>query len=154
MYEHIDKINYYGYFYLLELIMDKQQFSNLFIKKSTCLVYNLSEKENNYGWIGGNAPKYFDDKQYLINENNSKYNFFMSLINPVDENMLSVFIPKFEIYNDHKIYPDCLIKVIEHEKSQESDLNLYKLLEEEPLLKKQNVKGNLIIQYQRLKKHL
>jgi hypothetical protein len=116
--------------------MDKQQFSNIFIKKIACLAYNLSERENNYGWIGGNAPKYFDNKQNLINENNCKYNFFMSFVNPIDGNMLSVFIPKFEIYNYHKIYPDCLIKVIEHEKSQESELNLYKLFEEEPLLKK------------------
>ncbi|MDR3295011.1 MAG: hypothetical protein LBT26_04150, partial [Clostridiales Family XIII bacterium] len=47
------------------------------------------------GWIGGNAPAYFDDKQALVNEADCKYYFYMAFVNPVNNRMYSVFIPAF-----------------------------------------------------------
>ncbi|WP_308723247.1 hypothetical protein [Paenibacillus polysaccharolyticus] len=78
--------------------------------------------EHRAGWIGGNAPEFFDDQSELIHEGNQKYAFYLSLNHPFrPESMISIFIPENrESYLENNIYPDCSIKVIEHPVSAES----------------------------------
>ena len=78
--------------------------------------------EHRAGWIGGNAPEYFDDQSELIHEGNQKYAFYLSLNHPfIPERMISIFIPEDrETYLENNIYPHCPIKVIEHPVSAES----------------------------------
>ena len=108
-------------------------FDELFIKRSHCLGYQLTDnEENNHGWVGGNAPEWFDDKpQLLTNDGNHKYGFFLSLRLPVSETMLSIFIPEeFSVYSKAK-YP-CGVKAFEHPVSIEGKTDLYRLMPEKP----------------------
>ncbi|MDT0124893.1 hypothetical protein Q9R46_19670 [Paenibacillus sp. RRE4] len=78
--------------------------------------------EHRAGWIGGNAPEFFDDQSELIHEGNQKYAFYLSLNHPFKpERMISIFIPEERhTYLENNIYPHCPIKVIEHPVSAES----------------------------------
>ncbi|WP_366292114.1 hypothetical protein [Paenibacillus sp. AN1007] len=78
--------------------------------------------EHRAGWIGGNAPEFFDDQAEHIHEGNQKYAFYLSLNHPFKpECMISIFIPEDrDIYLENNIYPHCSIKVIEHPVSAES----------------------------------
>jgi len=117
--------------------MQTSQFQDLFVSRASSLCYYLFDvEENNRGWVGGNAPAYFDDKQSMVNEPDCPYRFYLTAVNPINGKMLTVFIPSFDIYNSHKVYPDCAIKVFEHEVSPESQLRLYELFEDEPQEKK------------------
>jgi len=117
--------------------MQAAQFQDLFIcRKSSLLYYLTDEEENNHGWVGGNAPACFDDKRGMVNDPGCPYHFYLTIANPVNDKMLSVFIPNFDIYNSQRVYPDCAIKVFEHEVSPESQLHLYELFEDEPQEKK------------------
>ncbi len=40
--------------------MIQEQFNKLFIERTACLLYDLSNTDNHCGWVGGNAPAYFD----------------------------------------------------------------------------------------------
>lgn len=71
----------------------------------------------------------------MVNEKEIKYSFFATVNNLVNDTLISLFIPDFSVYLKHNIYPDCAIKVFEHEKSEESSLNFYKLYQEEPKVK-------------------
>ena len=100
-----------------------EKFKKLLEERSKCLLFDADENIlNNCGWIGGNAPQYFDDKIALINTENVEYAFYLSIENPINPgNAISVFVPKdYDILMDNPIYPNCLIKVFEHEICDES----------------------------------
>ena len=99
-------------------------YTELFEKRSKCLLFNATENvSDNYGWIGGNPPDYFDDKIALINTDNIRYSFLMTVKNPLNiENAISIFIPQeFSHRIENNKYPDCSIKIFEHKITDESD---------------------------------
>lgn len=79
-------------------------------------------KAQGAGWIGGNAPGFFDDQDDFIHEGTQRYVFYLTLVHPFKpESMISIFIPEdYEEYLENSIYPNCSIKVIEHPLSTES----------------------------------
>ncbi len=108
--------------------------------RTDCIVYHAQAEVSNEdaaGWIGGNAPAYFDDenKNHLIDQQQAirtqleglTYFFYLSLLHPFNpEKMISIFIPKdYDEYVEHNIYPDCAIKVIEHPISPESSKDTF-----------------------------
>ncbi len=103
--------------------------------RTDCIVYHAQAEvlnEDAAGWIGGNAPAYFDDKNknnlidqqiaIHIQPEGLTYFFYLSLLHPFNpEKMISIFVPTdYDEYVEHNIYPDCAIKVIEHSISPES----------------------------------
>ncbi|WP_405154574.1 hypothetical protein [Paenibacillus sp. FSL K6-0108] len=84
-------------------------------------------KDHGAGWIGGNAPDFFDDQDDLIHEGNQKYVFYLTLVHPFKpESMISIFIPEdYEEYLVNNMYPNCSIKVIEHPISTESTKEMF-----------------------------
>ena len=99
-------------------------YKSLLIDRIESILYVTTNlKTNNaLGWIGGNPPEYFDN--HLISKENHNYSFYLSLLNPFDEErMISIFIPDYDSYLEHDIYPDCSIKVFEHPTTQESELS-------------------------------
>lgn len=103
---------------------------NMFLERTLCILYEAEpalSAEYRAGWIGGNAPVFFDDREDLIHGENQKYVFYLSLVHPFQpESMISIFIPEdYEEYVENNIYPRCAIKVIEHPKSPESIKNSF-----------------------------
>ncbi|MEW4372384.1 hypothetical protein [Paenibacillus kandeliae] len=98
-------------------------------RRTDCILYHAQLDTYNdntiAGWIGGNAPAYFDDTAHLIQERqgSSMYFFYLALVHPFQpERMISIFIPQeYDEYVEHNIYPHCAIKVIEHPISNESN---------------------------------
>ncbi|MFS0841101.1 hypothetical protein [Paenibacillus sp. 1P03SA] len=84
-------------------------------------------KDQGTGWIGGNAPEFFDDQDDLIHEGNRKYVFYLTLVHPFKpESMISIFIPdSYDEYLENNLYPNCSIKVIEHPISTESTKEMF-----------------------------
>ena len=80
-------------------------------------------KEISLNRIGGNIPKYFDDKQDCISE----MMFYGCFEHPLKTNfVLSIFLPKnHDIMLDNNIYPNCAIKVFTHPKSEESKITSF-----------------------------
>jgi hypothetical protein len=98
-------------------------FKKLFYDRTDCLVFKaVNHTSDNYGWIGGNAPLYFDNKISLINTDNVEYYFYITVKNPINkDNAFSIFIPKeYENYSENNIYPNCSIKLFEHKICDES----------------------------------
>ena len=123
-------------------MINQQQFYELFVARTSCLLFDLSEKDNQCGWVGGNAPAYFDDKENIVNDSELKYYFYMTLVSPIDNCMISVFIPAFEEYLERNIYPDCGIKVFKHEISPVSQYNYYEMFTEKPTVMKTRYQKN------------
>ena len=99
-------------------------YQSLLIDRTESILYKAVEEKTPLisGWIGGNPPEYFDN--HLISKENNNYSFYLSLLNPFDEErMISIFIPDYDSYLEHAIYPDCSIKVFEHPTTQESELS-------------------------------
>jgi len=75
------------------------------------------------GWIGGNAPKYFiENNDFFVKYKDTHY-FYLTFINPFDnKNMFSIFVPKEkrQLFNNN-IYPCCSILLFEHLCSGESN---------------------------------
>lgn len=98
-------------------------YKSLLIDRSKSILYKTTEvaTDNILGWIGGNPPKYFDD--ILVSEGGVNYVFYLTIQNPFDaERLISIFIPaEYNYYSKHNIYPNCSIKVFEHNKMSESD---------------------------------
>ncbi len=95
--------------------------------RTDCIVYQAkleTSTEHRAGWIGGNAPVFFDDAQHLIHEHDGRlsYFFYLTLVHPFKpDQMIYIFVPAdYDDYLEHNIYPDCSIKVIEHPISIES----------------------------------
>lgn len=104
--------------------------TNILTERTDCILYYAEpDLPNEYGtgWIGGNAPGYFDNRADLIQEGTKKYYFYLCLAHPFKhESMISIFIPEeYEDYLDHNIYPNCSIKVMEHPISAESVNDLF-----------------------------
>lgn len=103
---------------------------NLLTRRTDCMLYYaepaLADRPR-AGWIGGNAPEFFDDPAHPVHEGDRTYLFYLSLNHPYQpERMISIFIPEdYENYLEHNIYPDCTIKVLEHPASIESGKALY-----------------------------
>jgi hypothetical protein len=107
---------------------DMFDFSELFSDRTNCLLFNaVNQTPDNYGWIGGNAPLYFDDKIPLINTNGIEYYFYITIQNPFKtDKAFSVFVPKeYDNYLENNIYPKCSIKLIEHTLCNESENNIF-----------------------------
>lgn len=110
--------------------MTMDNHANILAQRTDCILYYAESglsKEPGAGWIGGNAPAFFDDQSDLIHEGNHKYFFYLSLVHPFKpESMLSIFIPEdYEEYLENNIYPNCSIKVMEHPLSTESVKAMY-----------------------------
>ena len=80
-------------------------------------------KEISLNRIGGNIPKYFNDKQDCISE----MMFYGCFEHPLKTNfVLSIFLPKnHDVMLDNNIYPNCAIKVFTHPKSEESEITSF-----------------------------
>lgn len=103
---------------------------NILVEGTDCILYYAGpgqSNEHSTGWIGGNAPEFFDDQEDLIHEGNQRYYFYLGLVHPFkSESMISIFIPEdYEEYLDNNIYPNCSIKVIEHPTSTESVRDMF-----------------------------
>lgn len=99
--------------------------TNLLTKRADCILYHAHlsiPNEHQAGWIGGNAPEFFDNRSDDLHEGDQQYVFYLSLIHPFKpESMISIFIPEDrEALWENNIYPDCSIKVIEYPVSAES----------------------------------
>ncbi|AUO06487.1 hypothetical protein NS115_11325 [Paenibacillus jamilae] len=110
--------------------MPNENQKNILVERTNCILYYAGSallNEHSAGWIGGNAPEFFDDQEDLIHEGNPKYVFYLSLVHPFKpESMISVFIPEdYEEYLENNIYPNCSIKVIEHPISTESVKDMF-----------------------------
>lgn len=114
-------------------------FNKMFADRTHCILFQASVyTEENHGWIGGNAPEYFDDKIEMVNINGMKHHFYVSFIDPLEEDkMISIFIPSYEEYVDNNIYPNCSIQVFDHPVTKESISDAYSL----PGLKKHSIVG-------------
>lgn len=79
--------------------------------------------KDGFGRIGGNIPRYFEDKQNII----EGYNFYASFKNPTNNlEYISVFTPKsYSEMIDGNIYPNCSVRVFTHCFSDESDNHKY-----------------------------
>lgn len=98
-------------------------YQSLLIDRTVCILYKAVEEKTPLisGWIGGNPPLYFDNCLELKDHN---YTFYLTLQHPFHkEQMISIFIPDYDSYLEHDIYPDCSIKVFEHPTTQESELS-------------------------------
>ncbi|MCG7379270.1 hypothetical protein MH215_19920 [Paenibacillus sp. ACRSA] len=99
--------------------------TNILIKRSVCILYYAKldlTNEHGAGWIGGNALVFFDNHSDLIYDHNQKYVFYLVLNHPFkQDSMISIFIPEgSDVHLENNIYPNCLVKVIEHPISAES----------------------------------
>ena len=122
--------------------MDQAQFDKLFITRAACLLYDLCETDNHCGLLGGNAPAYFDDKRDKVNDPDARYYFYLTVVSPVNGKMISIFLPSYVHYLKNNIYPNCAIKVFEHEVFPESQFCYYEMFEEEPAEKKTEYQKN------------
>lgn len=103
---------------------------NLLTRRTECMLYDAEPVPAGkpcVGWIGGNAPEFFDDPANFISDKDQAYLFYLSLVHPFQpERMISIFIPRdYEAYLEHNLYPDCPIKVLEHPLSTESLQDTY-----------------------------
>ncbi|MEY8743431.1 hypothetical protein AB9M62_28770 [Bacillales bacterium AN1005] len=110
--------------------MTMENKTNILIKRLDCILYYAdldSTNEHGAGWIGGNAPVFFDNHSDLIHDHNQKYVFYLSLNHPFKPgSMISIFIPEDrDEHLENNIYPNCLVKVIEHPISAESTNNIF-----------------------------
>lgn len=105
-----------------------KNFNALFLDGTHCMIFQaVSHTPESQGWMGGNAPQYFDDKLEMINGNGIDHYFYLCLMHPFEnEHMISIFIPKkYDEYLDNNIYPNCSIQVFEHPVSEESTHNYF-----------------------------
>lgn len=105
-----------------------KNFNALFLDGTHCMIFQaVSHTPESQGWMGGNAPQYFDDKLEMINGNGIDHYFYLCLMHPFEnEHMISIFIPKkYDEYLDNNIYPNCSIQVFKHPVSEESTHNYF-----------------------------
>ncbi|MBG9456446.1 hypothetical protein ABE61_21120 [Lysinibacillus sphaericus] len=97
--------------------------NNILVERKESIIFQLNRNQNvGNGWIGGNAPAYFDEKSELLSAIESEYHFYLCFVSPLDKNnMISIFIPKeYENRVSKNIYPNCSLYVFEHPVSKES----------------------------------
>lgn len=95
-------------------------------ERKECILFQTSENDSCNGWIGGNAPAYFDELEGMINKETEMY-FYLSIVNPFDDHeMISIFAPKeFEDRISRNRYPNCSLFTMKHPKSEESKLDTF-----------------------------
>ncbi|MEK4519363.1 hypothetical protein NSS64_29255 [Paenibacillus sp. FSL H8-0122] len=103
---------------------------NLLAQRTDCMLHYVEPAIADIpraGWIGGNAPEFFDNPAHLLDLGGRTYLFYLSFVHPIQPGrMISIFIPEeYEEYLEHNMYPDCPIKVIEHPLSAESHIETY-----------------------------
>lgn len=130
------------------MLLDNQM--KVLVERTESILYYAESdlsKDQGAGWIGGNAPQFFDDQDDLIHEGNQKYLFYLSLIHPFKpESMISIFIPEdYEEYLKNNMYPNCSIKVMEHPISTESIKEMFT----NPGLKKHTISDGTLINDQK-----
>ena len=77
-----------------------------------------------FGWVGGNAPACFDDKN--LSKKDNVY-FYLTFQNPLSPNkQISIFTPEFDVALEYNTYPDCKLLLVEHELSSQSKSDRYK----------------------------
>ncbi|MEK4424978.1 hypothetical protein [Solibacillus sp. FSL K6-1523] len=93
-------------------------------ERKECMIFQTSENDSCNGWIGGNAPVYFDELEDVVNKE-TEMNFYLSIVNPFDINeMISIFAPKnYEERISKNRYPNCSLLIINHPKTEESKLD-------------------------------
>jgi hypothetical protein len=89
-------------------------YNSILKERNSCFLYKIdrNKQENPDGWIGGNPPSIFNHN--WENELNG-HKFYLTFLLPFKNRQISIFIPEYEIYVYHNIYPDCSIKVFEHD---------------------------------------
>lgn len=94
--------------------------------------YLTQTAHESLGWLGGNAPAWFDDKKEMVEGDNNHYGFYCTLAID-DVQSLSVFIPEsFKELLDRNIYPNCSIKSFIHPTTAESANTFFRLMPERP----------------------
>ncbi|EON70130.1 hypothetical protein [Lysinibacillus sphaericus] len=95
-------------------------------ERKECMIFQASENDSRSGWIGGNAPVYFDELEGMVNKE-TKLNFYLSIVNPFDENeMISIFAPEnFEERISKNRYPNCSLLTFKHPKTEESKFETF-----------------------------
>jgi len=97
--------------------------NEILIERKESIIYQLDRNlDFGNGWIGGNAPAFFDDKSDLLSKSGKDYQFYLCFVNPLDKNnMISIFIPsEYENRVSNNIYPNCSLYMFEHPISKES----------------------------------
>lgn len=97
----------------------------IFKTRENALYYDIKTyKRDCYSWIGGNAPKCFDNKDLF---HNRRYYFYLTLQSPLNPNkQFSIFTPDFDTALEYNSYPGCKVILIEHEISEQSEEVTYK----------------------------
>ncbi|MDM5234106.1 hypothetical protein [Lysinibacillus pakistanensis] len=95
-------------------------------ERTECMLFQANEKDSDNGWIGGNAPAYFDELEGMVNKE-TEMNFYLSIVNPFNETeMISIFAPKhFEERISKNRYPNCSLITMKHPKTEESKLDTF-----------------------------
>lgn len=92
--------------------------------------YLTGNEKNSIGWLGGNAPEWFDDKKDLVDEPNRHYGFYCTFQLESPQS-LSIFIPENSDYLlENNIYPNCSIKAFVHPTTKESENGYFRLMHE------------------------
>ena len=95
--------------------------------------YLTANEKDNIGWLGGNAPEWFDDKKDLVDESERHYGFYCTFQLESSTQSLSIFIPEnFDYMLDNSIYPNCAVKTFVHPTTKESADNWFRLMVEKP----------------------
>jgi len=102
------------------------RYNKFFQERNECMVFQTNEIDSGNGWIGGNAPSYFDELEGTVNEETTMY-FYLSFVNPFNENeMISIFAPQnFEERISKNRYPNCSLMTIKHSKTEESKFDTF-----------------------------
>ena len=59
--------------------------TNSLVERTDCILYFAEpgvSNEHGTGWIGGNAPEFFDDLADTIHHGNQSYYFYLSFVYP------------------------------------------------------------------------
>lgn len=93
--------------------------------RENAIYYGIGEYQKEcFGWVGGNAPACFDDKN--LSKKDNVY-FYLTFQNPLSPNkQISIFTPEFDVALEYNTYPDCKLLLVEHELSSQSKSDRYK----------------------------
>ncbi|KOP78427.1 hypothetical protein AMS59_11230 [Lysinibacillus sp. FJAT-14745] len=132
-------------------------------ERKECMLFQASENDSGNGWLGGNAPAYFDELEGIVNKE-TELNFYLTIVNPFNDNeMLSIFAPKnFEERISKNKYPDCSLLTIMHPKTEESifdaftnpDLVKHFISEANIVCDKKSFKESFLIKFLGTPKHI
>ena len=96
--------------------------------RKSVLYYLNPIDEHVVGWIGGNAPDWFDNDAAFAELSENEYGFYCCFKIPGMEDMISIFVPEdFDVRIDENIYPNCSVKAIRHPRCGESCCGTYRL---------------------------